>query len=150
VSAIDRHWVAGCINSQWCGVSESLAKVTGDLVLRREIDLLEQLWRDGDAARSLDLPERGIGVHAVVEVISSWLRETLALVANSIEMVQYCRQCVSCQRRSIDVKPKTLNINATVDGSQFDWEGRDDALPFSKSFSIGPGAVRFALFCVVS
>lgn len=55
---------------QWGRIREGLSQLTGDLILRREIDLLEELGRDGDAARGLDLPERIVHVFGVVEVIA--------------------------------------------------------------------------------
>ncbi len=53
-------------NSQWRWVTDSLAELTSNLVLRREIDFLEELWRDGQAARRADLPQRIIGVVVAV------------------------------------------------------------------------------------
>ena len=53
----------------WRGVTKGLAELTGDLVLRRKIDLLEQFRGDGDAARGLDLPQRCLRVHVLVEVV---------------------------------------------------------------------------------
>ena len=57
------------MHSHWCRVTDSLSELTSDLVLRREVDLLEQLWGDGQAARGADLPQRIIGIVVVVEMV---------------------------------------------------------------------------------
>ena len=63
-----RRWLrAG--NLQWRWVTNGLSELTRDFVLRREIDLLEQLGRDGQAARGPDLPQRIICIMAAVEVV---------------------------------------------------------------------------------
>lgn len=51
-------------------VTEGLAELTSDLVLRGQIDLLEELGGDGQAAGGLDLPQRIIRVVVVVEVVT--------------------------------------------------------------------------------
>jgi hypothetical protein len=42
-------------NAHGCGVAESLPQIAFDWILRREVEFLEQLWRDGDAACRSDL-----------------------------------------------------------------------------------------------
>ena len=50
-------------------VTEGLAQVTGDFVLRREIDLLEKLRGDRQAAGCSDAVQRIRWVHVVIKVI---------------------------------------------------------------------------------
>lgn len=57
------------MNLQWCRVTESLAEFAFHLVLRREVDLLEEFRRDGDAASSLDASESLVCLHVSVEVV---------------------------------------------------------------------------------
>ena len=54
----------------WSGVTDGLPELTSDLVLRRQIDLLEKLRGDGQAARRLDLPQRIIWIMAAVKVVA--------------------------------------------------------------------------------
>ncbi len=54
----------------WSRVTDSLAELTRDLVLRGEVDLLEQLGRDGQAARGLDLPQRIICIMVAIEMVA--------------------------------------------------------------------------------
>lgn len=62
-------------NLQWSWVTKGLAQVTCDLVLWREVELLEELWRDGNAARGLDLPQGSLGVVVGTKVIAFMLRQ---------------------------------------------------------------------------
>lgn len=55
---------------QWCWVTNSLAELSSDLVLGRKVDLLEELGRDGQAARSADLPQRIVCIVIAVQMIS--------------------------------------------------------------------------------
>jgi hypothetical protein len=55
---------------QWRWIANSLSQVALDLVQGREVDLLEELGRDGDAACGLDLAERSVCVYIGVEVVS--------------------------------------------------------------------------------
>ena len=48
-------------------VPKRLAQVPLDGVLRRQVDLLEQLGRDGDGAAALDPLQRRVGRHALVQ-----------------------------------------------------------------------------------
>jgi hypothetical protein len=48
------------IDSQWRRVTKGLSQFTLDLVRGRQIHLLEQLRRDGDAACCTDLSQGGI------------------------------------------------------------------------------------------
>ena len=54
----------------WGWVTNSLSELTSYLILRRKIDLLEQLGRDGQAARCLDLPQGIICVVAAIKVVA--------------------------------------------------------------------------------
>jgi hypothetical protein len=56
-----------CLQRSW--VAESLSEVTLDLVLRRQVDLLEQLGADADAARSAYPLERFAVVHVFMEMV---------------------------------------------------------------------------------
>lgn len=58
----------GCLH--WSRVTDGLSELASYLVLRRKVDLLEQLWRNGETAGRLDLPQRIIGVMAVVKVVA--------------------------------------------------------------------------------
>jgi len=53
---------------QWCRIAKSLSQITFDLVLRRQIDLLEQLWRDRDASRSLNALQRLHWLHIAMQM----------------------------------------------------------------------------------
>jgi len=53
-------------NLHWGWVAKGLAEVTFDDILRREIDLLEQLGGDGDATGCSDLPQGRLVVHVCV------------------------------------------------------------------------------------
>ena len=58
------------VHLHWSRVANGLSELTRDLVLGREVDLLEQLRRDGQAARGLDLPQRIIGIMVVIEMVA--------------------------------------------------------------------------------
>lgn len=58
MTSLQRGWVA-----------DGLPQFTGYFVLRREIEFLKQLRGNGDAAGRPDLPERSLGIVAVVEVL---------------------------------------------------------------------------------
>ena len=52
---------------QRCGIAKRLSQVAFDLVLGREVDLLEELGGYGDGAAPLNALERGVGVDGLVE-----------------------------------------------------------------------------------
>lgn len=58
------------LHRRW--VTESLSEIASYLVLGRKIDLLEQLRRDGQAARGPDLPQRIVCIMVAVEVVA-WM-----------------------------------------------------------------------------
>ena len=76
------------MNLHRCWVTEGLSKITFDNILRRKIDLLEKLGRDGNAASGTDSLQRSfvvdIGVvHMIcvriiaIGVAIVWVREVL-------------------------------------------------------------------------
>ena len=67
------------LHLHWSRVANGLSELTRDLVLGREVDLLEQLRRDGQAARGLDLPQRIIGIMVVIEMIACNVVSTSSL-----------------------------------------------------------------------
>lgn len=74
-------------------VTECLSQVTSDLVLRRKVDFLKKLWRDGDRARSLDLPQGSVCVHAAVQVVActfniSYRAETSMTASSMLNFLQ--------------------------------------------------------------
>lgn len=51
---------------QWCWVTKCLSQITFDGILRRQVELLEQLGRDGYAASCPNSLQRRIVVHVHV------------------------------------------------------------------------------------
>ena len=56
-------------NLQWCWVTKCLSQFSSYLVLRREVKLLEELGRDGDATCCLDFAKSSAGVVIGIEVL---------------------------------------------------------------------------------
>ena len=54
---------------QWSRVAEGPAKFTFDLVLRRQVHLLKELWRNGDASGRLDALEGILLLHVTMQMI---------------------------------------------------------------------------------
>jgi len=61
----------------WCRVTECSPQITADLVFRRQIELLEELWGNGDASGSPD----------AVECCSRWVIFFQVLMAAHIAVV---------------------------------------------------------------
>lgn len=59
-------------DSQWCRVAKGRPNVVGDPVLGRKVDLLKELWRDGNASGSPESSQSSIFVvMVVVQVIAA-------------------------------------------------------------------------------
>jgi hypothetical protein len=68
-------------NVQRCRVAECRSDVVGDLVLWREVDLLEELRSNGNAASSSQSPQCGIRIMmVVVKVVFAIDRVTTGMV----------------------------------------------------------------------
>lgn len=54
---------------QWGRIAKRLSQLASDSVLRREVDLLEQLWRDGQAAGRSESAKRKIRIGVFVQML---------------------------------------------------------------------------------
>lgn len=74
-------------------VAEGLSQITSNAVLWRKIDLLEQLWRDGQAASGSDTIQGMAWVHVFVKVV--FWRYISAFVLGAIEPAgtHHCDRC---------------------------------------------------------
>lgn len=69
ISQVD-WWQSDNANLHWRRVTKCLAEITSDFVLGRKIDLLEEFWRDGNAAGCTDFPQGSVGIHIAVKVVA--------------------------------------------------------------------------------
>ncbi len=62
---------------QWSWIAECRAEVVGHLILGREIELLEKLWGDGEAASGSNVPKSRLIVDSIIHMIFSALSDNL-------------------------------------------------------------------------
>lgn len=60
-------------NIQWRGISERLPQVTFDFILRRQVELLEQITRNIDTGSRIDVLKR-VGTRFIVLVLGIVLK----------------------------------------------------------------------------
>ena len=104
-------------------VSECATQIAVDVCLGREVQFLEELGRDGDAARGLDLLERSLGVVRDVQML------VVAIAEGACDLAVSKRRTV---QRRCGLLPLLKSFSSTGEVMS------------------GVGAVRFSLFIVRS